>query len=99
VSFVTLDTGAKFSITLLEPDSDIPRDLTAATVTMKARRADGTLLTRGMTITSAAGGQAEVTFAATELVKGRMVIEVEVAQGSTVISTRDTYTYYVRPKV
>lgn len=94
---VTGDTGSVLELTITDKTTGAAIDLTGATVRVKWRDADGTLVTATATVTSAAGGLAEYQFTTGQIYAPEMVFEVEVTDSLGDVTTGvDTITKTVR---
>ena len=80
--FVAGDTGSKLEITCKNDSDGTVIDLTGSVLKLKWKGADGVLVSKTMTVTSAIAGIAEYQFLATELFAGTIQFEVEITDAS-----------------
>ena len=82
MSFVAGDTASKLEVTCKDNDSGDIIDLTGATVVLKWKTADDSLVTKTMAITNAVGGIAEYQFVSADLFAPEMRFEIRITDGS-----------------
>jgi BppU N-terminal domain len=100
VDLVAGDSGSKLVVTCKDKDSKAAINLTGATVRVKFRVNDGSLITQVMAISNPTGGVAEYLFLSSELPAGTIKGEVEITDSNNRVLTQvEPFSLYVRPKV
>ena len=98
--FVSGDTGSKLRLTITDKDSGAAINLTGATVTLRWKNSSGTLVSRTMTVVTAASGICEYQFAAGELFAPKMRLEAEVVDsGGKIVTGLDLIELAVREQL
>lgn len=97
---VTGDTGSVLSITVLDSDTGLAKDLTACSVIFRWEGETGTVVNKTATISDAANGVVQYQFSAGEIFAPKMRVEVEVTDGAGFIVTgTDLITLQVREQL
>lgn len=101
ISFIVGDTNTPLLVTVYTNEaSPVVVDLSTSTVELVYKIGEANAQYRAMTITDAANGKAQYTFASGELTEGTMECEVVVTNASGLIATStETFTYDVRARL
>jgi len=84
---VTGDTGSILQVTCKDNDTSTAINLTGSTVKARWEDATGAVVTKTMTVTTAASGIAQYQFLTGEIIAPKMKIEIEITDsGSKVVS-------------
>jgi hypothetical protein len=98
--FVSGDTGSALVMTCLDNVTNLPLNLTGASVSIKWKNSVNVLVTRAGTIVNPLTGVVRYQFASGELFSPSMSIEVEVTDGGgNVISNLDLIKIAVREQL